>query len=65
MNPTEEDIQRELEALAQMPDEETDFSDIPEVTDLSGAVRGMFYHQNTRAKPTRESLHTPRTNGGI
>ena len=58
MNPTEEQIQRELEALAQMPDEEIDFSDIPEVTDWSGAIRGMFYHMNNRTKPnaTRESL---------
>ena len=41
-----------------MPDEEIDFSDIPEVTDWSGAIRGMFYHLSTQTKPnpTRESL---------
>ena len=41
-----------------MPDEEIDFSDIPEVTNWSGAIRGMFYQQTIRTKPnpTRESL---------
>lgn len=33
----------ELEALAAMPDAEIDTSDIPVVTDWSGAVRGAFY----------------------
>ena len=35
---------KELEALAAMPDEKIDFSDIPEITDQqwNGAVRGLF-----------------------
>ena len=33
----------ELEALAAMPDEEIDLTDIPEVTDWSGGVRGLFH----------------------
>ena len=32
----------ELEALENLPDEEIDFSDIPEVTDWSGAFRGYY-----------------------
>jgi len=34
---------KELEALAAMPDDQIDTSDIPEVTDWSGARRGVFY----------------------
>ena len=33
----------ELDALADLPDEEIDTTDIPEVRDWSGAKRGMFY----------------------
>ena len=33
----------ELEALAAIPDDEIDTSDIPEVTDWSGGVRGLFH----------------------
>ena len=36
-------LARELESLRRMKDEEIDFSDIPEVTDWSKAVRGKFY----------------------
>lgn len=32
-----------LRALAAMPDDTIDFSDIPEITDWTGAVRGKFY----------------------
>ena len=40
-----ESMQAELLALAQMPDEDIDFSDIPETTheDWIGAERGKFY----------------------
>ena len=34
---------RELEALNNMPDEEIDFSDIPEIRDWSGFKTGLFY----------------------
>ena len=33
----------DLERLRNMPDEEIDTSDAPEILDWSGAVRGMFY----------------------
>ena len=32
-----------LDAVAAMPDSEIDTTDIPEVTDWSGAIRGAFY----------------------
>ena len=32
-----------MEALAKLPDDEIDFSDIPEQLDWSDAVRGKFY----------------------
>ncbi len=43
-------LARELESLRRMKDEEIDFSDIPEVTDWSKAVRGKFY------RPLKQSL---------
>lgn len=33
----------DLERLRNMPDDEIDTSDAPEILDWSGAVRGMFY----------------------
>ena len=41
---------KELEALAAMPDEKIDFSDIPEITDKqwAGAVRGLLARPETR-----------------
>ncbi len=33
----------ELEALAELPDDEIDTSDIPEILDWSGGRRGVFY----------------------
>jgi uncharacterized protein (DUF4415 family) len=41
---------RELEALAAMAEEDIDTSDIPEVTDWSGAKRGLFY------RPVKQQL---------
>ncbi|WP_374944489.1 BrnA antitoxin family protein [Sphingomonas sp.] len=51
-NPTPlTDSQRaELEALAAMPDDAIDLSDMPEVTDFSGWTRGRFY------KPVKQQL---------
>jgi uncharacterized protein (DUF4415 family) len=46
---TEEQL-AELRALAEMPEEDIDFSDIPEVTDWSGAVVGKFY------RPVKEAV---------
>jgi predicted DNA binding CopG/RHH family protein len=41
---------KELKAIAAMPDEQIDFSDIPEITDKqwAGAVRGLFARPATR-----------------
>ena len=53
--------ERELQSLAEMPDEEIDFSDIPRTLDWSGAQRGMFYQasQSLNARPeTAASSHT-------
>lgn len=33
----------EIEALSALPDDQIDTDDIPEVTDWSGAKRGLFY----------------------
>jgi uncharacterized protein (DUF4415 family) len=40
----------ELKALQEMPDKEIDYSDIPPVTDWSGAVIGRFY------RPVKETV---------
>jgi predicted DNA binding CopG/RHH family protein len=44
---------KELEALAALPDDQIDFSDIPEITDFSGGVRGMFPRPATKHISTR------------
>jgi len=41
--PLTPDLQAELDALAARPDREVDTSDMPEVRDWAGAVRGAFY----------------------
>ena len=43
MNKLNKQQQAELTALAAKPDNEIDTSEIPEVTDWSGAVVGRFY----------------------
>ena len=43
-------LAKEIEILGRMKDEDIDFTDIPEKTDWSGAVRGKFY------RPLKESL---------
>ena len=45
-----EEQKQELERLADKPDSEIDFSDIPEVLDWSKAVRGGRFH------PARKSV---------
>ena len=53
--------EQELQSLAEMPDEEIDFSDIPRTLDWSGAQRGMFYQasQSLNARPeTAARSHT-------
>lgn len=46
-------LKAELEALTAMPDEAIDTSDIPEITDWSGAVVGKFYHPLKQAVTIR------------
>ena len=43
MSAKEKKIVRELAMLAAMPDDQIDFSDIPEIVDWSSAVVGKFY----------------------
>ncbi len=40
----------ELEALAELPDDAIDTSDVPELPDWSGAKRGLFY------RPVKQQL---------
>lgn len=44
------DIKAQLDALAAMPDDTIDLSDMPEVTDWSDAERGRFY------RPVKQQL---------
>ena len=39
----EKEQKAEIEALANLPDEKIDTTDIPEILDWSGAKRGMLY----------------------
>jgi len=41
--------QERLKRLATMPDDQIDTSDIPELTDFAGAVRGRFYRPLTQS----------------
>jgi len=43
MSKTKDKQRRELQRLAELPEEDIEMSDIPEVCDFSGAVRGRFY----------------------
>ena len=36
-------LEEQLDVLTAMKDEDIDFSDIPEILDWTGAVRGKFY----------------------
>lgn len=50
MKKSAKNVAEELAALAAMPDEEIDTSDIPEITDWSKAVVGRFY------RPVKETV---------
>ncbi len=50
---TKKQGQEELKALASLPDEDIDTSDIPEVSDWSGAERGRFYRPVKQAVTIR------------
>ena len=43
MKANTKNLEKEIKALMQLPDEDIDTSDIPEVTDWSKAVVGKFY----------------------
>jgi predicted DNA binding CopG/RHH family protein len=43
----------QLKKLAAMPDEQIDTSDIPEIADFSGGVRGRFYRPVTQSVTIR------------
>ena len=42
-NPVPPELQAEIDALANLPEDEINTDDIPEVKDWSGAKRGLFY----------------------
>ena len=44
------EIEAELKALAEMSDDDIDYSDIPQITDFSGFEVGRFY------KPVKETV---------
>ncbi len=52
MNPIPESVRKELAALAEMSDEDIDYSDIPATKDEDwvNAVRGKFYRPDTHFK---------------
>ncbi len=50
------EIMAELEALAAMPDDTIDLSDMPEVTDWSGWTRGKFYRSIKKQAELRSDL---------
>ena len=44
--PLPPELAAEMQRLAGLPDETIDYSDAPEVTDWSGAVRGKYYKRS-------------------
>ena len=54
----------ELEALAAMSDEMIDTSDIPETSDWSGAVRGLFFMSAEDQRKALAKLRARRTVSG-
>ena len=62
--PTE--LEKQLEALARMPDADIDMSDMPEALDWSPAVVGAFYRpvkQQLTLRTSRRRSHQTRSNG--
>ena len=61
------EIQANLDAVAKIPDDDIDFSDAPEVTDWSGAVRGKFYRpvkQQLTLRLDADLIHWFKAQGG-
>ena len=48
--------QAQIEALASLPDDEIDTTDIPETLDWSGGRRGVFHQGMKRQRPLREDV---------
>ena len=46
----------ELDALAALPDDQIDTTDIPETVDWSGARRGVFYRGKKRQRPVDDGV---------
>lgn len=53
MKPATRDISAELAVIDAMAEEDIDFSDAPEITDWTGAVRGKFYRPEKHAVTIR------------
>ncbi len=53
MKPATRDISAELAIIDAMTEDEIDFSDAPEITDWTGAVRGKFYRPEKQAVTIR------------
>ena len=53
MKPATRDISAELAVIDAMTDDEIDFSDAPEITDWTGAVRGKFFRPEKQAVTIR------------
>ena len=51
--------QAALDVVAVMPDSEIDTSDMPEVTDWSGAVRGALDHPGKRGRSVQPDANLP------
>ena len=49
----------ELDALAELPDDQIDSSDIPEILDWSGGRRGVFYRAVKKQITPRLDRDTP------
>jgi uncharacterized protein (DUF4415 family) len=67
MSKTADEQRRELQRLAELPDEAIDTGDIPEVDDFSGAVRGRFYRtvkQQVTLRIDADLLEWFRSRGG-
>ncbi len=53
-------VREQIKALAEMSDDDIDYSDIPETTDFSNARRGVFY----KYRPIKKQI-TLRLDAGI
>jgi len=46
-----EELREELRVLAEMSDDDIDYSDIPQITDFSGFEVGRFYRRSRKPSP--------------